>query len=153
MVFSLLILRTWQATYQRIIRKARPSVYSSRITFENLMAARAENNQFKYHTTDGSHAFKVAVFALSSYFCKVAPYLCISKECRTDYGSSMLFQVYYYHFQKLNKILLSSEMLPEIFVWRSYKGQRWQKYFRVFTNRYNLHHPSWWELTWNSFLS
>ena len=35
------------------------------------MAARAENNQFKYHTTDGSHAFKVAVLLLVHIFVKL----------------------------------------------------------------------------------
>ena len=91
--------------------KQDPLYIVKNITSERLMAARLEDKH-KYHTIGGSHAFQVVVFHPNSDFFKAAPYLCICKECKAEYGLCTLFKAYYHQIQKLNKTLLRSEMLP-----------------------------------------
>lgn len=84
------------------------------INMERLIAARSENKQFKYNAINGAHAFQVTVFIPNFNFFKAAPYLCIHKDCKTDYGSCPLFKEYYHDVQKLHKTLLCSEMLSKV---------------------------------------
>ena len=54
------------------------------------------------------------MFITNSNSFKAAPYLCIYKDCKTDYGSCPLFKECYHDVQKLNKTLLRSEMLSKV---------------------------------------
>ena len=47
-------------------------------------------------------------------FFEAASYLCIGKDCKTDYVLCPLFMEYYHDVQKLNETLLCSEMLAEV---------------------------------------